>query len=61
MNVKQAVSVFDRAEAEALAVVDGLESRKVVGLLTEATPCGAMPRSSTRRAPASPGCLKTDL
>ena len=35
MNVKQAVSVFDRAEAEALAVVDGLESRKVVGLLTE--------------------------
>jgi CIC family chloride channel protein len=35
MNVKQAVSVFDRAEAEALAVVDTLDSRKVIGLLTE--------------------------
>ena len=35
MNIKQAVSVFERAEAEALAVVDSLDSRKVVGLLTE--------------------------
>lgn len=35
MNVKQAVSVFERAEAEALAVVDSMDSRKVVGLLTE--------------------------
>jgi CIC family chloride channel protein len=35
MNVKQAVSLFERSESEALAVVDGLESRKVVGLLTE--------------------------
>jgi CIC family chloride channel protein len=35
MNIKQAVSVFERSESEALAVVDGLESRKVIGLLTE--------------------------
>ena len=35
MNVKQAVSLFDRAEAEALVVVDTLENRHVVGLLTE--------------------------
>jgi CIC family chloride channel protein len=35
MNIKQAVSTFERAESEALAVVDGLETRKVVGLLTE--------------------------
>jgi CIC family chloride channel protein len=35
MNVKQAVSVFDRTESEALAVVDSLETRKVIGLLTE--------------------------
>jgi CIC family chloride channel protein len=35
MNIKQAVSIFERAESEALAVVDGLENRQVVGLLTE--------------------------
>jgi CIC family chloride channel protein len=35
MNVKQAVSIFQRAESEALAVVDSLESRTVIGLLTE--------------------------
>ena len=35
MNVKQAVAVFDRAESEALAVVDGMDSRTVIGLLTE--------------------------
>ncbi|MBE9607623.1 chloride channel protein [Acetobacteraceae bacterium H6797] len=34
MNAKEAMAVFDRAEAEALAVVDGAESRKVIGLLT---------------------------
>jgi len=36
MNVKEAVTVFDRSESEALAVVDGLTTRVVVGLLTEA-------------------------
>ena len=36
MNVKEAAAVFERAEADALAVVDGPEGRKVLGLLTEA-------------------------
>ncbi len=35
MNVKEAMAVFDRVEAETLAVVDGAESRQVVGLLNE--------------------------
>ena len=35
MNIKQAVSIFDRTESEALAVVEDLDGRKVVGLLTE--------------------------
>ncbi|MFD2183918.1 chloride channel protein [Rhodoplanes azumiensis] len=36
MTAKQAAAVFDRTEAEALAVVESEETRKVVGLLTEA-------------------------
>jgi CIC family chloride channel protein len=36
MTVKEAAAVFDKAEAEALAVVDSRENREVVGLLTEA-------------------------
>lgn len=36
MNVREAVAAFDRAEAEALAVVDSDASRRVVGFLTEA-------------------------
>jgi CIC family chloride channel protein len=36
MAVKEAVLAFDRAEAEALAVVDSFPDRRVVGLLTEA-------------------------
>jgi CIC family chloride channel protein len=35
MNVKEAVAIFDRTESEALAVVEDLASRKVIGLLTE--------------------------
>ena len=35
-NIKEALALFDRAESEALAVVDGLESGRVIGLLTEA-------------------------
>jgi CIC family chloride channel protein len=35
MNIKQAVSTFDRTESEALAVVEDLDGRKVIGLLTE--------------------------
>jgi CIC family chloride channel protein len=36
MAVKEAVLAFDRAEAEALAVVDSYLDRSVIGLLTEA-------------------------
>ena len=35
MNIKEAMAVFDRTESEALAVVENLEDRKVLGLLTE--------------------------
>jgi CIC family chloride channel protein len=35
MTVKEAVALFDKAEAEALAVVESEEVRQVVGLLTE--------------------------
>ena len=36
MNIKQAIRVFDRAEAEALVVVNSHAERRVIGLLTEA-------------------------
>ena len=36
MNVKDAMRMFDEAESEALAVIDGPETRQVIGLLTEA-------------------------
>lgn len=35
MNVKEAVALFERAEGDALAVVDSAATRRVVGLLTE--------------------------
>jgi CIC family chloride channel protein len=35
MNVKQAMALFDRTEAESLAVVETPESRTVIGLLNE--------------------------
>jgi CIC family chloride channel protein len=35
MTVKEAASQFEGAEADALAVVDGVESMRVMGLLTE--------------------------
>src|SRR5258708_38298215 len=35
MTVKDAIAVFEAAESDALAVVDGKESRRVLGLLTE--------------------------
>jgi CIC family chloride channel protein len=35
MNVKEAIAVFEAAEADALAVLDGPETRLVLGLLTE--------------------------
>ena len=36
MTVKEAVAAFDKAEAEALAVIQSRESPRVIGLLTEA-------------------------
>jgi CIC family chloride channel protein len=36
MTAQEAVSAFDRYEAEALAVVDTLERRQIIGLLSEA-------------------------
>jgi CIC family chloride channel protein len=36
MTVKEVVAAFDKAEAEALAVIESRESRHVIGLLTEA-------------------------
>ncbi len=36
MTVKEAVATFDKAEAEALAVIQSRESRNVIGLLSEA-------------------------
>jgi len=36
MTLQEAVAVFDRTEAEVLAVVDSLASRRVLGLLSEA-------------------------
>jgi CIC family chloride channel protein len=36
MTVKEAMLTFEKAEAEALAVIDSLEKAEVVGLLTEA-------------------------
>ncbi len=35
MSVKEAVSMFETAEADALAVVDGAETMRVIGVLTE--------------------------
>jgi CIC family chloride channel protein len=35
MTIKEAVAAFERAEGDALAVVDGAEARHVIGLLTE--------------------------
>jgi len=34
MNAKQAMAIFDSAEVESLAVLDGLGTRKVIGLVT---------------------------
>jgi CIC family chloride channel protein len=35
MNVRAAMQLFERAEADALAVVDGASSMRVIGMLTE--------------------------
>jgi chloride channel protein, CIC family len=35
MTIKEAVAMFETAESDALAVVDGPETKRVIGLLTE--------------------------
>jgi CIC family chloride channel protein len=35
INAKQAAAIFDRAESDALVVLDSIIERKVIGLLTE--------------------------
>ncbi len=35
MNIKQAIAVFEAAEADALVVLDGPETRRVLGMVTE--------------------------
>ncbi len=35
MSIKDAIALCETAEADALAVVDGVESRRVIGLLSE--------------------------
>jgi CIC family chloride channel protein len=35
MNVKEALAAFEAAEADALAVLDGPQTRRVLGMLTE--------------------------
>lgn len=35
LTVREAVELFERAEADALVVVEDLQSRQVVGILTE--------------------------
>jgi CIC family chloride channel protein len=35
MSIKEAIGAFESAESDALAVVDAIDSRRVIGLLTE--------------------------
>ena len=35
MTIKEAIALFENAESDALAVVDGVDTRNVIGLLTE--------------------------
>jgi chloride channel protein, CIC family len=49
LNVQEAVSAFDAAEAESLAVIDSAEHRHVIGLLTEAHTLRRYSEESERR------------
>jgi CIC family chloride channel protein len=49
MTVQEAISTFDRFEAEALPVVDTLERRQVIGLLSEAHALRRYSDASERR------------
>jgi CIC family chloride channel protein len=49
LNVKEAAAAFDRAEAESLAVVDSVQNRKVIGMLSEAHTLRRYAEESERR------------
>jgi len=51
MGVREAMSSFDREEAESLAVVDGPDTQQVVGLLTEAHALRRYAEESERHRP----------
>jgi CIC family chloride channel protein len=49
INAQEAISAYDRFEAEALAVVDSLEHRQVIGLLSESHALGRYSDASERQ------------
>jgi CIC family chloride channel protein len=49
MNIREAAAAFDHAEAEALAVIESADRRKVIGLLTEAYTLRRYAEESERR------------
>jgi len=55
MGVREAMSVFDREEAESLAVIDSIDTRHVVGLLTEAHALRRYAEESERHRPDTLG------
>ena len=55
MTIKDAVATFEQAEADALAVVDGTDSRRVIGLLTEAVRAAPLQRGTR---PAAAGAVR---
>ncbi|CAN5395122.1 chloride channel protein [soil metagenome] len=55
MNVQQAVAAFEGAEAESLAVVDTLDRRRVIGVLTEAHTLRRYSEESEKRRRAAVG------
>jgi CIC family chloride channel protein len=51
MSVRDAVATFDRAEAESLAVIDQPDTRRVIGILTEAHALRRYAEESERHRP----------
>ena len=49
ITAQEAISAYDRFEAEALAVVDSLEHRQVIGLLSESHALGRYSDASERQ------------
>jgi CIC family chloride channel protein len=49
MNIQQAITVFDAAEAETLAVVEASDDERPIGILTEAHAMRRYAEESERR------------